>query len=203
MEKNLSDLVEISRFFGQKKDYVIAGGGNTSYKNETNIWVKASGTSLGNIDLKGFAVLDRKKLKELYTKNYSTDSVKREEEVKEDLHRACLPGITVRPSVETSLHELIEYSFVVHTHPTMVNAVTCSNLAEETIRVLFGDSALYMPYSDPGYILFIKILDTLNNWRKRHTADPKLIFLQNHGVFVAADTTEEIKKLYDYYKCKR
>ena len=197
MEKNLSDLIEISRFFGQKKKYVIAGGGNTSYKNDTDIWVKGSGTSLGNIDLKGFAVLDRKNLKEIYTKNYSPDSIKREAEVKEDLHRACRPGVTVRPSVETSLHELIGYSFVVHTHPTLVNAITCSSKAEETIRILFGDSVLYVPYIDPGYILFIKILDTLNTWRKDHPADPKLIFLQNHGVFVAADTTEEIKKLYD------
>lgn len=197
MEKNLSDLIEISRFFGQKKKYVIAGGGNTSFKNDTDIWVKGSGTSLGNIDLKGFAVLDRKNLKEIYTKNYSPDSIKREAEVKEDLHRACRPGVTVRPSVETSLHELIGYSFVVHTHPTLVNAITCSRKAEETIRILFGDSVLYVPYIDPGYILFIKILDTLNTWRKDHPADPKLIFLQNHGVFVAADTTEEIKKLYD------
>jgi NAD(P)-dependent dehydrogenase (short-subunit alcohol dehydrogenase family)/rhamnose utilization protein RhaD (predicted bifunctional aldolase and dehydrogenase) len=197
MIKELSDLIEISRFYGQKKDYAIAGGGNTSYKNATDIWVKASGTFLGNIDLNGFAVLDRRLLKVIYTREYSADSIKRESEVKEDLQRACRPGITVRPSVETSLHELIGYSFVVHTHPTLVNAITCSNQAEETIRDLFGHSALYVPYTDPGYILFTKIRDTLNTWRKDHTSDPKIIFLQNHGVFVAADTTEEIRKLYD------
>ena len=197
MENNLSDLIEISRFYGQKKDYVIAGGGNTSFKNETDLWIKGSGTSLGNISPEGFAVLDRNRLKEMYCKDYSTDPAKREAEVKEDLYRACRPHIAVRPSVETSLHELIGYSYVVHTHPTLVNAITCSNRAEEAIRTLFGDSVLYVPYTDPGFILFSRIRDMLTNWRKDHSADPKLIFLQNHGVFVAADTTAEIRLLYD------
>ena len=73
-------------------------------------------------------------LQEMYTKKYSQEADKREAEVKADLYRACHPGITVRPSVETSLHEIINYAFVVHTHPTLVNAITCSNKAEETIR---------------------------------------------------------------------
>lgn len=196
MEKNLTSLIEISRFYGQQKDFVIAGGGNTSYKNDTDIWVKASGTSLENIDLNGFAVLERKMLKEMYIRPYPEDPVKRESEVKEDLHRACRPGVTVRPSVETSLHELINYPFVVHTHPTLVNAVTCSAKAEDTIRTLFGDSVLYIPYTDPGYILFTRIHDSLGHWRLNHPSDPKMIFLQNHGVFVAANTIEEIKNLY-------
>jgi NAD(P)-dependent dehydrogenase (short-subunit alcohol dehydrogenase family)/rhamnose utilization protein RhaD (predicted bifunctional aldolase and dehydrogenase) len=197
MEKSLSDLIEISRFFGQKKDYVIAGGGNTSFKNDSDIWVKASGTSLKDIGPEGFAILERKMLKEMYTREYSADPLKREAEVKEALHRACRPNVTVRPSVETSLHELIHYSYVVHTHPTLVNAITCSNLAGETILNLFGDSALFVPYTDPGYILFSRIRDMLSIWRKGHKEDPKLIFLQNHGIFIAANTTDEIIKTYD------
>ena len=27
--------------------------------------------------------------------------------------------------------------------------------------------------------------------------DPQIIFLENHGSFVGADTTEEIRKIYD------
>jgi rhamnose utilization protein RhaD (predicted bifunctional aldolase and dehydrogenase)/NAD(P)-dependent dehydrogenase (short-subunit alcohol dehydrogenase family) len=197
MDKHLSDLIEISRFYGKKKDYVIAGGGNTSFKNDTDIWVKASGTSLGNIMMEGFAVLDRKLLKEIYTKKFSVDSLTREAEVKAALHRACRPGVAVRPSVETSLHELINYAYVVHTHPTLVNAITCSKKVEETIRKLFGDSALFVPFVDPGYTLFAKIRDHLTTWRLHHRADPKLIFLQNHGVFVAANTIDEIRELYN------
>ena len=48
-----------------------------------------------------------------------------------------MQGITVRPSVETSMHEIINYPFVVHTHPTLVNAITCANKAEETISAFW------------------------------------------------------------------
>jgi NAD(P)-dependent dehydrogenase (short-subunit alcohol dehydrogenase family)/rhamnose utilization protein RhaD (predicted bifunctional aldolase and dehydrogenase) len=193
----LSDLIEISTHYGSDKNYVIAGGGNTSFKNEKDIWVKASGTNLGTITLGGFAVLYRELLQEMYTKKYSVEPEKREAEVKSDLYKACHQGITVRPSVETSLHEIINYPFVVHTHPTLVNAITCSNRAEETIKSLF-DSALFIPCTDPGYILFTRIRDLLWEWRKKNASDPKMIFLQNHGVFVASDTIEEIKNIYTH-----
>ena len=196
MEKQVSDLIEISRFYGRKKDYVIAGGGNTSWKNESDIWVKASGTALGDIDREGFAILDRKMLQEIYTRSYNTDPIRREAEVKEDLQKACRPGLQVRPSVETSLHDLINYAFVVHTHPTLVNAITCSVRVREIIHDLFGDDALYIPYTDPGYVLFTDIRDQLTRWRVYHRSDPQMIFLQNHGVFVSANTVEEVKEIY-------
>jgi NAD(P)-dependent dehydrogenase (short-subunit alcohol dehydrogenase family)/rhamnose utilization protein RhaD (predicted bifunctional aldolase and dehydrogenase) len=195
-DKHLSDLIAISRQYGTDNAYTIAGGGNTSYKNDSDIWVKASGTTLGDISREGFAVLHREQLQQMYTKQYSQQSDIREAEVKADLYRACHEGISVRPSVETSLHEIINYPFVVHTHPTLVNAITCSNRAEETIKSLFGSGVMYIPYTDPGYILFAKIRDLLMDWRKNHDADPQLIFLQNHGVFVAAKTTDEIRLLY-------
>jgi NAD(P)-dependent dehydrogenase (short-subunit alcohol dehydrogenase family)/rhamnose utilization protein RhaD (predicted bifunctional aldolase and dehydrogenase) len=195
MEKNLSNLIEISRFYGQLKEYVIAGGGNTSFKNENDIWVKASGIFLNGITEAGFARLHRTSLQEMYTKKYSFETDLREAEVKADLYAACHTGITVRPSVETSLHELINYSFVVHTHPTLVNAVTCSGKAEETIKRLF-DKVLFIPYTDPGYLLFTRVKDLLQEWRKKQPADPKIIFLQNHGILVAADSIDEIKKIY-------
>ncbi len=195
-EKHLSDLITVSQHFGADKEYVIAGGGNTSYKNDTDIWVKASGTSLQNITISGFARLHRNLLQEMYTKKYSGETDKREAEVKADLYRACHEGITVRPSVETSMHEIINYPFVVHTHPTLVNAITCANKAEETIRLLFGEGALYIPWADPGYILFARIRDLLWEWRKAHANDPQIIFLQNHGVFVSAGTIGEIMEKY-------
>jgi len=196
MKETLSDLISISRFYGQNKDYVIAGGGNTSYKTNEKIWVKASGTSMQEITAGGFAELSRELLKTIYTRKYSSDSIKREAEVKEDLYRACTPGNTVRPSVETSLHEAINYRYVVHTHPTLVNAVTCANDAGRVISALFGDAALYIPYTDPGYILFTSVKDRLNEWRKIHDRDPQMIFLQNHGVFVSSDSVQEIRQIY-------
>ncbi len=197
MKEKISDLIAISHYYGNKKDYVIAGGGNTSFKNESTIWVKASGVSMNGIKEENFAVIDRSKLQIIYQRHYSNDAVIRESQVKADLQQACISGPSIRPSVETSLHELIRYSFVVHTHPTLVNAITCSNTGESYLKTLFKDTSLYIPYTDPGYTLFMLVSDALNIWRSNHTADPKIIFLQNHGVFVAADTISEIRNIYE------
>jgi rhamnose utilization protein RhaD (predicted bifunctional aldolase and dehydrogenase) len=75
--KELELLVEISRKYGQDSRFVIAGGGNTSFKTQDKLWVKASGHSLGTITEGGFAILDRKQLDAISTKEYSTDSVLR------------------------------------------------------------------------------------------------------------------------------
>src|SRR5512138_1226472 len=196
MNDQIAQLIEISHSFGNDKSYVIAGGGNSSYKNQDRIWIKASGTSMKDVTEDKFAVLDRHLLKVLYNKNYSTDNLKREAEVKADLMKACIEGSTARPSVETSLHELIGYSYVMHTHPLLVNAITCSNKAGETLGKIFGDTCLFVPYTDPGYVLFNCVKIMLENWRKSHGSDPKVIFLQNHGVFVSSDSCEEIIRIY-------
>jgi rhamnose utilization protein RhaD (predicted bifunctional aldolase and dehydrogenase) len=197
MDHNIKELIRISRFYGKDKGFVIAGGGNTSYKDDRQIWVKASGVSLETIDEEGFVCLSREKLKVIAVKSYSPDSVKRESEVKEDLANAIVSIGSKRPSVETSMHEIIDYSFVVHTHPTKVNGMMCSNNARQACSELFGEEALFIPYTDPGYILFKKVESEINGFRSKHGFCPKLIFLENHGVFVAADTTGEIMSIYD------
>jgi rhamnose utilization protein RhaD (predicted bifunctional aldolase and dehydrogenase)/NAD(P)-dependent dehydrogenase (short-subunit alcohol dehydrogenase family) len=196
--KNIKELIEISQFYGKDKDFVIAGGGNTSYKDEKYIWVKASGTTLATITEEGFAVLDRERLKQLSTKKYSEYSDERENQIKNDLFRASVyPERNLRPSVETSMHEIINYSFVVHTHPTLVNAIMCCPDAEKQTQQLFGDDVLYVPYTDPGYILFKKVESDLKAYREKFGKEPNIIFLQNHGIFVAANTVAEIHTLYD------
>ncbi len=196
MSDNLHDLVAVSRLFGADPAYVIAGGGNTSYKNEEKIWIKASGISLATIDETGFVSLSREKLKLISQKKYSENPLLRENEVKADLHEAIVSPKNLRPSVETSLHELISYKYVVHTHPTKVNGVMCSLQAEEICKEMFGDRALFVPYTDPGYILFKKVAEGIEKFTSSFGFEPKLIFLENHGVFVGADTTAEIEAIY-------
>jgi rhamnose utilization protein RhaD (predicted bifunctional aldolase and dehydrogenase) len=71
MNPEIKDLIEVSRYYGQDKAYVIAGGGNTSFKNEKHLWIKASGINLGNIDENGFCVLDRAKLNDIPNQQFS------------------------------------------------------------------------------------------------------------------------------------
>ena len=196
MNQNIEQLIEISRYYGKDKRYVIAGGGNTSFKNEDRLWVKASGFSLGSITEEGFAVLDRSKLAIVSEKVYSTDPVVREEEIKNDLAAACLTKDR-RPSVETSLHNALQARFVVHLHPTVVNGLMCSQKAASETARLFGDTAIYIPYIDPGYTLFKEVENRIQAYYAQFGKEPSILFLQNHGIFVGADTTDEIKKIYE------
>jgi len=189
-------LIEISQFYGRNKSFVIAGGGNTSYKTEDKIWVKASGFALATITEEGFAVLDRKKLAKISDNEYRANPFERERQIKDDLADATITK-DKRPSVETSLHDCINYKFVIHLHPTLVNGVMCGNDVEKLIKPLFGADALYIPYTDPGYILFKKVEAKVKSYRAAKGFDPKVILLQNHGIFVSADTTQEVIDLYD------
>lgn len=197
MKTEIKELIEISRFYGTDKEYVIAGGGNTSFKDEKTIWVKASGQPLAKLTEDGLVALSREKLRILSQKKYSEDPVVREEQVKNDLY-SCIIGSSdnKRPSVETSLHDMILYKFIVHLHPTLINGILCSYNAQKTTSKLFGDKALFVRYTDPGYTLFKILENEILIYRKKHKEDPKIIFLENHGVFVGADTTSEIREIY-------
>ena len=198
MNQEIKKLIEISKFYGSDKNFVIAGGGNTSYKDEQTVWVKASGQSLAELTEEGLVALNREKLKEISAKVYSDDPVKREDEVKADLYKSIRdPSRNKRPSVETSLHEMIRYRFVVHLHPTLINGMLCSRNAMNLTLQLFGEKVLFVPYTDPGYTLFNKLEKEILKYRQKFSSDPKIIFLENHGVFAGADTTDEIRSIYD------
>jgi rhamnose utilization protein RhaD (predicted bifunctional aldolase and dehydrogenase) len=138
MNQYIKDLTDISRFYGASMDYVIAGGGNSSYKDDKTLWIKASGEALAELTEEGLAVLDRDKLKKISTEKYSDDPLAREEQVKNDLYASILDHSKgKRPSVETSLHDLIRYRFVVHLHPSLINGILCSRMR----RILFRKSS--------------------------------------------------------------
>jgi len=203
MKKEIKELIDISRYYGKRKGYVIAGGGNTSFKNSELLYIKASGINLADIDEDGFCVLDRKKLNEIPKQKFSSDPVKREEEVKNALLDARTDrGSGLRPSVETSLHNLFSYSYVVHTHSTLVNGLMCSINAGRKTLELFGEEALYVPYSDPGFVLFTLIAAKIREYNEKFNKDPQIVLIQNHGVFVAANSVDEIRDIYNYINNK-
>jgi rhamnose utilization protein RhaD (predicted bifunctional aldolase and dehydrogenase) len=193
---NIQELIMVSRYYGNDPAYVIAGGGNTSFKNDERIWVKASGIPLKGIDENGFVCISREKLGEMEGNTYSEDPVLREEQVKSDLHDAIISPEHLRPSVETSLHNLIDYAYVIHTHPTLVNGLMCSNHVKQEVETRFGTEALNVEYTDPGFILFKKVHERIVAYRKQFGKTPSIIFLQNHGVFVGADSVDEIRSIY-------
>jgi len=197
MKAELIDLIKISNFYGINNEYVIAGGGNTSFKDKDTLWIKASGQSLADLTEEGLVALDRHMLHSISTGTYSEDPPVREEQVKEEMFRSIIDkGKDRRPSVESALHEVIQYKFVVHLHPTLINGILCSRNAKSLTQKLFGESVLFVPYTDPGYTLFKKLESEIVIYRAKYSHDPKIIFLENYGSFVGADTTDEIRNIF-------
>jgi NAD(P)-dependent dehydrogenase (short-subunit alcohol dehydrogenase family)/ribulose-5-phosphate 4-epimerase/fuculose-1-phosphate aldolase len=96
------------------------------------------------------------------------------------------------------MHNVIDYAFVVHLHPTIVNGLMCSQNAEAETQNLFGNEAVYIPYTDPGYMLFKEVVTRINEHKKKTDKHPSIVLLQNHGIFVSADSVKEIEAIYEH-----
>jgi rhamnose utilization protein RhaD (predicted bifunctional aldolase and dehydrogenase) len=194
----VQEIVALSRRYGAGYDWVIAGGGNTSIKSEDTMWVKASGTMLSTIEESEFVAMDRAALDRIWTAEYPQDRDQREARALQDLLDARLDTTKpLRPSVETLMHALFPHRLVVHTHPTLVNGITCAVDGEQTVRRLFGDDAVWVPTIDPGYTLARDMERRIGTWRAAHgDAWPEIVFMQNHGLVVVGETVEEIDSLH-------
>jgi rhamnose utilization protein RhaD (predicted bifunctional aldolase and dehydrogenase) len=194
---SVSLLVAISRRYGADPDYVLAGGGNTSWKDGDTLYVKGSGQPLANAVPESFVKMDRGLLARIWEKQYPETSAERESAVLADMMAARKAGEEQkRPSVETLLHDILPFAFVVHTHPALVNGLTCSRRGEEAMNELFGESAIWIPATNPGYVLSKTVKTALDAYHARHGRPAALIFLQNHGIFTGADSPEGIHSLY-------
>ena len=190
---SLEKITALSVKYGSDARFVLAGGGNTSFKDEKYLYVKPSGVSLAAIKPENFVKMDRALIRKIFTEALPADDTAREAAAKDLMMAAVCSG--GRPSVEAPLHELLPFAYVVHLHPAMVNGMTAAEKAQETCAKLFPD-ALWIPYVDPGYTLSKKVSDEMAGYKAAKGKAASLIFLQTHGVFVGADTPEEIDAIY-------
>lgn len=201
----LSQLVSMSNRLGDPAfDYAILGEGNTSARvDEETFWVKASGTNLRTIDESGFVQVRFDRLFELFKSDDISD-----EAVKAGLNRAKVDSTDPRrPSVETVLHALAlnleNVRFVGHTHPTAVNALTCSvafeTAASERIFpdeiVSCGPASVIVPYTDPGLPLARKVRELIDAYIETQRETPKMILMQNHGLIALGKTAHEVESI--------
>ncbi len=193
----LTELVELSRQYGRGDDYVIAGGGNTSFKDDAFLYIKPSGTTLAELTESSMVRMRRDRLEAIWRKSYPRNPAKREEAALADLMASRDEGQELRPSVETLLHELLARRYVVHTHPALVNGLTCSREGERAAGRLFPAGMLWIPVVNPGYVLAAFVRRSVERHLARGGAYPTIVFLQNHGVFVSADSVEEVRGVYE------
>ena len=192
---SLTKITEISNKYGANPEFVLAGGGNTSYKDAKFLYIKGSGTTLANITENGFVKMNRKKLSAMFSKQYPENAAEREAQVLEDMMDAReKTEQSKRPSVETLLHNLIQYKYIVHTHPSMLNGLTCGADGKKIAKELYGDQVIWIDIIEPGYVLAAKLKEEMDKYKAATGKDADIILLQNHGVFIAANSEREIHK---------
>ncbi len=201
----LKQLVELSNNLGQPEyDYVILGEGNTSGRaDEQTFWVKASGTELRTITTSGFVQVSFERALAMLNGPALND-----QEVKEALTAAkTIPEAAGHPSVETLLHAqllcLEDVNFVGHTHPTAINALTCSRAFPDIYQgrifpdeiVLCGPAPLLVSYTDPGLLLARHIQKLMHNYLDQYGQPPRVIIMQNHGLIVLGRTAKQVEDI--------
>jgi rhamnose utilization protein RhaD (predicted bifunctional aldolase and dehydrogenase) len=203
----LTQLVAMSHNLGDPAlDYVILGEGNTSARADADtFWVKASGTELRTIDRTGFVRVSFERVLTMLD-----DPAMDDEAVEQGLYAAradSAPGEGVRPSVETVLHALClnleGINFVGHTHPTAVNALTCSVAFETAVSgrlfpdeiVICGPAPVVVPYTDPGVPLARLVRRLINQYIDEYYEVPKVILMQNHGLIVLGRTAQQVENI--------
>ena len=164
---DLSTLVKMSNTYGSNPAYVLAGGGNTSVKDDTTLYVKGSGTQLATIKAEEFVKMDRARLNKIMKTEYPADDVKRESAYLADVMAAVTDeDKTKRPSVEALLHNLFAYTYVLHVHPTLINGLTCGKGAKALSEQLLGKDVLWIDICKPGYTLARICFEKMNAYKE-------------------------------------
>jgi rhamnose utilization protein RhaD (predicted bifunctional aldolase and dehydrogenase) len=201
--EQLQSLISMSVELGRpENDYIILAEGNTSTQTSADeFYIKASGFTLRDCTLDSFIAVRMEATLDLL------------DEYPLDLG-AALDALKVnaedskRPSVEVVLHALMltlgGARYVGHTHPTALNAILCSQRAEEAVRgrifpdevVLCGPESVWVPYVDPGLPLAREVRERVRHFIDKYDGmTPKVIVLQNHGLIALGQTAREVEQI--------
>lgn len=155
-------------------------GGNTSIKDAQVMWIKASGKELANsVSSEIFVAVDRKA------------AVAEAQGAGDGTCKATVldPAITLRPSIETTFHAVLDWRVVAHTHSVAVLAHVTSPAGRQVARVKLADlDPVFIPYIKPGRPLTQAILE-------RITPQTRVILLESHGLIVCGETSAETEGL--------
>lgn len=199
-EIELNDFIEISKFAGERFDLVQAGGGNSSVKNDNGtMFIKASGTCLSEVDENyGYAIVKNVELLDIFDEKdllNTTSKRDREQIVNKFINNVNLTK-NFRPSIETLLHSMLK-KYTLHTHPVVVNSITCLTDWKEILNKIFNNTNIIcVDYYTPGFDLALELKKLTTE------ADADIIFLQNHGLIITSNEKNEIFELTEFVVSK-
>ena len=203
LSRSLTEIKKISHRIGKDAYFVQGGGGNTSVKlNGSEMLVKASGFRLRHAaERQGFVIVNYANIKNYYsrTKAGARDAEKTSMDFVLKHTKNLKANLRLRPSIETGFHSFLG-KYVIHTHSVYVNIVACSKNGRVLARRIFSDypeRVLWIPYSNPGFYLTRRIMQEVRRYRRKFKDLPRVIFLQNHGLIVSADSARECVRLHE------
>ena len=181
-------FLEFCEKLGRDSSFVQGAGGNVSIKDDKNLYVKGSGKWISNALKENiFAVLP---LKESQGKLYATN-------MEHNFSNDSLNSL--RPSIETSFHLLIDSKIIVHLHETFSLSILILKKYKSIFRSILPHnfSYIFVDYVKPGKDLAKSIKLEMNQKRQ-----PDIVFLQNHGIILCGDNIDEIdNKIKILRKC--
>ena len=183
----LDVLVYVSRLLGADPSLVLAGGGNSSVK-ATGVdlfgdpldvlHVKGSGWDMATIEREGFTPLRLEPVERLAELAELADS-----RMAGELRAASLDARAPAPSVESILHAILPYRFVLHTHADALLALTNTPDGPALVDEVFGTDVVVVPYVMPGFALARRCAELFA--AQRHEGTIGMVLL-NHGLFTFA-----------------
>jgi len=203
-DRALAELIRISHAVGNDPLLVQGGGGNASVKTADgkHMYIKASGVALKNMKnqegwrrMRIHSVLGI--IKDPLLAKLDVNA--REAEVVHRLLLCCEDDFTpaARPSVEAHLHAILD-GCVIHLHPVVVGAYINARNGESLVAKMFASEKyppLWVPYVDPGFMLGRKMFKLVDEYERRYGRKPQIIFLEKHGLFVAAPSSAAALRL--------
>lgn len=192
----IEDLIEISRYAGERFDLIQASGGNSSLKEDGQMLIKSSGCHLSEITSdKGFSIVDNEKILSILDLSFGKNKRENDKIVSELVQKSVIKGS--RPSIETLLHSLFK-KYTLHTHPLSVNVICASKNALELLNKIFEkDEFLFVSYKTPGIELALELKKQMEIFKQEYKKDANIVFLQNHGLIVSADSVNEVEETTD------
>lgn len=192
----VAELIARSNRLGADRRNTNYGGGNTSAKAEATdpvttdavqvMWVKGSGGDLGTLTPSGLSALrlDRvRALEKLYHRP------EQEDEMHQLLDHCLFGTTTAAPSIDTSMHALLDSDHVDHLHPDSVIAIAASADGERLTRECYGEAYAWVPWRRPGFELAQQV-------ERLRAERPELegVILGGHGLTTWGDTSEQVEQ---------
>ena len=173
--REIIDLVEMSKYAGERIDLVQAGGGNSSVKFDTGeMIIKASGYSLSEVEENsGYSKVITTQISGIVSNKQiiNSESKREREKITSELVKTATIDPVNRPSIETLLHSFL-LKYTLHTHPIAVNVIAAQKGWKRTFQSIFPkDDMAFVEYQAPGLELALVLYNEL----KKFNSIPKII----------------------------